>query len=68
MSIIKDKDSNTVVTYNVTLEQMTEMISRDLGIDKDHIKVYYVIESVEDDGFYPSSKEVTKIKVVYNKN
>jgi hypothetical protein len=49
MSIIKD--SNTVVTYDITLEQMSKLIANDLGVNVDDITVCYNIRKVGGDFF-----------------
>jgi len=69
MSIIKDKNSNTVVTYDITLEQMAMLIANDLGVNVDDITVYYDIREVGGDFLdrYPGTNTVTNIRVTYKK-
>lgn len=69
MSIIKDEKSNTVVTYDVTLEQMAMLIANDLGVSVEDISVYYEIHEVGGDFMdrYSGTDTVTNIRVTYKK-
>lgn len=69
MGIINDENSATVVTYDVTLEQMKNLIARDLNVSSDDITVNYVVEEIGGDFMdrFPGTKQVTKIKVTYKK-
>lgn len=66
MGIIKD--NSTVVTYDVTLDQIKILIANDLGVNPDDITVFYEINDTS--GIFNTGhpiNKVTNIKVKYNK-
>jgi hypothetical protein len=68
MGIINGENAQTTVEYKITLEQIKELIAKDLGVPVEQIRVDYKLEDTSDDrmGGYPSYG-VTGVNVTHTK-
>lgn len=68
MGIINGEDAKTTVEYKITLDQMKELIAKDLGVAVEQIRVDYKLEDTSNDrmGGYPSYS-VTGVNVTHTK-
>ena len=62
MSIVR---TSNVVTYDVSLNAVRDLIAKDLGVKVEAVSVRYVIEEVGGDPMdrFPGHNEVTKLEV-----
>jgi len=68
MGIIKGENAQTTVEYKITLDQMKEIIAKDLGVPVEQIRVDYKLQDTSDDRFGMSpSYNVTGVNVTHTK-